>query len=47
MSLAGEKAREYVNKENLGTGTFRSILIDYLYKINRDMLLNDSNIYEI
>lgn len=47
MSLAGESARKYVDKNDLGTGTFRAILIDHLYKINDKVLLNNSNIYEI
>lgn len=47
MGIAGEEARKYVNKKDLGTGTFRAILIDYLYKINKDLLLNNSKFYEI
>lgn len=44
MSIAGEKARAKVDEQNLGTGSFRTYLIDYLYKTNDESLLNDSNI---
>ena len=42
MSLAGEKAREQVDENNLGTGSFRTFLIDYLYKTNVESLINES-----
>ena len=44
MSLAGEKAREQVDENNLGTGSFRTFLIDYLYKTNVESLINESKI---
>lgn len=43
MSLAGEKARAKVDSLDLGTGSFRAFLIDYLYKTNAESLINDSN----
>jgi hydroxyethylthiazole kinase len=47
MSIAGEKAREYVDSKNLGTGTFRSKLIDYLYLLDSDEIIDKGNIYLI
>lgn len=44
MSLAGEKARKQVDENNLGTGSFRTFLIDYLYKTNVESLINESKI---
>ena len=44
MSVAGEYAREYVNSENLGSGTFRVVLIDYLSKLTGNDLIKKSNI---
>ena len=44
MSLAGEKAREKVDENNLGTGSFRTFIIDYLYKTNVESLINESKI---
>ena len=44
MNLAGEKARAKVNEKNEGTGSFRTYLIDYLYKTNSKSLMNESNI---
>ena len=44
MSLAGEKAREQVDENNLGTGSFRTFIIDYLYKTNVESLINESKI---
>ena len=44
MNLAGEKARAKVNEKDEGTGSFRTYLIDYLYKINSTILINESNI---
>lgn len=43
MNLAGEKARAKVNEKNEGTGSFRTYLIDYLYKTNSTSLINESN----
>lgn len=44
MTIAGEKARAKVNNENAGTGSFRAYLIDYLYKLDSQTLINKSNI---
>ena len=44
MTLAGEKARAKVDEQNEGTGSFRTYLIDYLYKTNAESLVNESNI---
>ena len=44
MSLAGEKARKQVDKNDLGTGSFRTFIIDYLYKTNVESLINESKI---
>ena len=44
MNLAGEKAREKVDEKDEGTGSFRTYLIDYLYKTNAESLVNESNI---
>ncbi len=44
MNLAGEKARAKVDERNEGTGSFRTYLIDYLYKIDSETLINESNI---
>lgn len=44
MNLAGEKARAKVEEKDEGTGSFRTYLIDYLYKTNAESLINESNI---
>ena len=44
MNIAGEKARAKVDKNDEGTGSFRTYLIDYLYKTNAESLINESNI---
>ncbi|MEE0938828.1 hydroxyethylthiazole kinase [Methanobrevibacter sp.] len=44
MNLAGEKARVKVEEKDEGTGSFRTYLIDYLYKTNAESLVNESNI---
>lgn len=44
MNLAGEKARAKVDEKDEGTGSFRTYLIDYLYKTNSESLANESNI---
>lgn len=41
MGIAGEKARIKVEEENLGTGSFRTYLIDYLSKTSKDQLLDN------
>ncbi len=47
MGIAGEKASEYVKENNLGTGTFRTMLIDYLYKTSPEDLKKEAKIKEI
>lgn len=44
MTIAGEKAIAKVDNENAGTGSFRAYLIDYLYKLDSQTLINKSNI---
>jgi hydroxyethylthiazole kinase len=44
MNIAGEKARAKVDKRDEGTGSFRTYLIDYLYKTNAESLVNEANI---
>ncbi len=44
MNIAGEKARAKVEENDEGTGSFRTYLIDYLYKTNAESLVNESNI---
>ena len=44
MNIAGEKARAKVDERNEGTGSFRTYLIDYLYKTDSETLINESNI---
>lgn len=47
MTIAGEKAAKYIKDNDLGTGSFRSILIDNLYKITGEEIAENANIYEI
>ena len=44
MNIAGEQARAKVDERNEGTGSFRTYLIDYLYKIDSETLINKANI---
>ena len=44
MNKAGEKARAKIDEENLGTGSFRTLLIDALYKTDAEELANESKI---
>lgn len=44
MNIAGEKARAKVDAKDEGTGSFRTYLIDYLYKTDSETLINESNI---
>lgn len=44
MNIAGEKARAKVEEKNEGTGSFRTYLIDYLYKTDSATLMNEANI---
>jgi hydroxyethylthiazole kinase len=47
MGIAGEKASKYVKDNDFGTGTFRTMLIDNLYKITPKDLENEINLKEI
>lgn len=47
MGVAGEKAGKVVREENSGTGTFRAKLIDYLSKIDGELLLKETKLYKI
>lgn len=47
MGIAGEEAGKIIKKENSGTGTFRVKLIDYLYKIDEELLKKEANVYKI
>lgn len=44
ITISGEHARNKVDNENSGTGSFRTYLIDYLYKLDGETLINESNI---
>lgn len=44
MNKAGEKARAKVDENNLGTGSFRTFLIDALYNTDAEELMNESKI---
>ena len=39
MAIAGENAAEYVRANDLGTGSFRTLLIDNLYKLDAEELV--------
>ena len=47
MGIAGEKAGKLVKDENSGTGTFRTKLIDYLSKIDEELILKEAKLYKI
>ena len=47
MAVAGENAAEYVRANNLGTASFRTFLIDNLYKLNAEELKERANLFEI
>jgi hydroxyethylthiazole kinase len=44
MNIAGEKARAKVDEKDEGTGSFRTYLIDYLYKTDSETLVKEANI---
>lgn len=44
MGIAGEIAGNYCKENSLGTGNFRTELIDELYKINKETLLNKAKL---
>ena len=46
MAVAGENAADYVRKNDLGTGSFRTILIDNLYKLYNSVIkLSKNNVF--
>lgn len=47
MGIAGEQAKEYIKKENSGTGTFRTKLIDYLSQMNEKTILEKNKIFKM
>lgn len=47
MTIAGENAAKYVKENNLGLGTFRQQLIDNLYLVNEEDIIERGNLYEI
>lgn len=47
MTIAGENAAEYVRNNNLGTGSFRTFLIDNLYKVDAPEISAKANLFEI
>ena len=47
MAVAGENAANYVRANDLGTGSFRTILIDNLYKLTAEELMERANLFEI
>ena len=47
MAVAGENAADYVRKNDLGTGSFRTLLIDNLYKLTAEELVERANLFEI
>ncbi|WP_458453284.1 hydroxyethylthiazole kinase [Methanobrevibacter sp.] len=44
MNIAGERARAKVDEKDEGTGSFRTYLIDYLYRTDSETLINNANI---
>ena len=47
LGIAGEKARNYVNKNNAGPSTFKTQLIDNLYKIDNETLNKEAKYEKI
>ena len=44
MGIAGEIAGNYCKENNLGTGSFRTQLIDELYKLNKEEILSKAKL---
>ena len=44
MNIAGERARAKVDEKDEGTGSFRTYLMDYLYKTDSETLTEKANI---
>lgn len=47
MAVAGENAAEMTREKDLGTASFRTFLIDNLYKLNAEELMERANLFEI
>lgn len=47
MGIAGENARNVTKANQAGPGTFRTSLIDYLYLLNKEKILNEAKLYKI
>ena len=47
MAIAGENAAKAVRENDLGSGSFRTFLIDNLYKLTAEELVERANLFEI
>ena len=47
MAIAGENAAKAVRENDLGSGSFRTFLIDNLYKLTAEELVERVNLFEI
>jgi len=47
MGIAGENAGKFVKANQMGTGTFRTRLIDYLSLLNEENISNETKLYKI
>lgn len=47
ISIAGEIAAEHMKNNDLGSGSFRTALIDELYKLNSEIILERANIEKV
>ena len=47
MAIAGENAAKMVRENDLGSGSFRTFLIDNLYKLSAEELAERANLFEI
>ena len=47
MAIAGENAAKAVRENDLGSGSFRTFLIDNLYKLTAEELAQRANLFEI
>ncbi|SKA78414.1 hydroxyethylthiazole kinase [Caloramator quimbayensis] len=46
MGIAGEKAFEKMNKNDEGTGSFKTYLIDSIYKLSKEEIIQRGKVYE-
>ena len=44
MGIAGELGYEYMVKNNLGTGSYRTAIIDNIYKMNEEIFEREAKI---